>query len=734
MARQRNDSRTESGELSERYLVSRIAKLVEDGMGGEDGDVSSVRQTMFERYYGELYGNERDGFSKFVTREVLEAVEWALPAIMRVFMGGVKAVEFSASGPDDVEQAAHETDVVNYWFYDGNDEYSGFLTLYSWMKDTLLYPNAYVKVTFDDSEVDIETETYKGLTQAQLDVVEEGLKGQDAELQVMRKYRGRGADGVAQRLFDISVATEKVTAKIEVEPVAPDEVIIVHGHNKLDLDGAKFVCLRTKYSRTELIDMGYDEDELDEARADFDAEWASERTTRMFYSDESPDEDAGEFELESDEEFWRHECYMRVDYDGDGRAERRRIVMVGSKIFENEKTDYCPIVSTSAMPMPHKHIGMGYAELVADLQELHTTLTRQLLDNIYKQNVRRVFVNEQSMLSDNTTMDQLLDGESEVVEFRGPPSEAVMPEMVQPIVGDIASVIQMFSDRPQLRTGVAPQLTLDPSVLKESTMGAFVGAMEQASQRLELLARMFAETGLKRVFQKIHYLLRTYYTGTQQVQINKKWVPINPSTWKKRSNMSVNVGLGFNNKQAMITLLTTLLQIQREAMGAGLSNPEKIYNTLEQLVEQANMGHAGTYFVDPKSEEFKPPQPQKDAQMIAAEAQAKSLEADAKRRDAELKFNMEKWKEESEQRAAELMARLDELQQNYTKLVADNALKDAQIQKLNAEAVAAAQMPQTADDEFARGEARVRGGQQQQQKSKPAKNNDNSGKQEAKAA
>lgn len=732
MVRTRN--RNSDGELDDRYLVNRIARYVDEGINGENGDVTEVRQTMFERYYGEEYGNERDGFSKYVSREVLEAVEWGLPALLRVFMGGVKAVEFRASGPEDEQQAEHETDVVNYWFYDGNDEYTGFLTLYSWLKDILMYPNGYVKVTLEESEEE-ETQSYRGLTREQLLAVQavENDESRDVTVTVDRAYTGITSLG-RTRFFDVTISEWKTESRIEVAPVPPDEVIIEHGHTKLDVDSARFSCLRTQYTRSELVEMGYDDEELDDVGPGDDETWHDERVTRLFYSDENPEDDSGEFDLPSDETFWRHECFMRVDFDGDGVSELRRIVMVGTKIFENEDIDYNPIVSASAIHVTHKHIGLSYAEIVSDLQEITSTLTRQMLDNIYKQNVRRTYIDERAMLSDNSTMDQLLDGNSEIIEIRGNPAEAVMPEMTQPIVSEIAAVMQMFSDKPQLRTGVAPQITLDPSVLKESTMGAFVGAIEQASQRLELLARLFAETGLKRVFQKIHYLLRTYFEGAQQVKINKQWVAVNPSTWKKRSNMNVNVGLGFNNKQAMITLLTTLLQIQREAMPAGLADQKKLFATLEKLIEQANMGHVGTYFIDPNQPNWKPPEPQPDAQMIAAQAQAKSLEADSKRRDAELKHKIEmdkagmaEKKEGQELEAAKLMQKMEELQQNYERLVGELALKDAQIQKLNADAVAATMQPQTAEDEFARADTRVKGASG----SKPKKKTDDSKTKEA---
>jgi hypothetical protein len=701
--------------LDDKYLIRRIQSYVDHGINSADGDVTNVRQSMFSQYMGELYGNERDGYSKYVSREVLQIVEWALPALLRVFTGGVKAVEFKPSGPQDEQQAKHETDIVNYWFYDGNEESSGFLTLYTFIKDILLYPNGYVRVSVEeDTRQDVEQ--FEGLTTEQLDALDERMDDVTS-YEIDKRYT---AGGVI--FHDITVTTEKISKRIVVQPIAPDSCIIAHDHHMLDVDKAAFTCVREQKTRSQLREEGYSAAELENLNERDNDTWNSENVNRHFYVDEQPHEGDDAFDTEADEKFWVHECYMRVDYDEDGISELRRVVMAGTQILENEPIDFNPVVAASAIHVTHKHIGMGYAEIVADLQELMSTLIRQLLDNIYKQNVQRRFINESALLSDNSTMDQLLDGRSENIIVRGDPNMAVSQEQGTPIVAEIGAVIQQFGEQPQLRTGVAPQLSLDPSVLEKSTMGAFMGALDQASQRLELLARMFAETALKKVFQKIHYLLRTYFNESQQVQIGGKWVETNPSKWRRRSNMSVNVGLGFNNKQAMLGLLAQLLSIQKEALANGLADPAKIYATLEKMIEHANIGHVGTYFNDPTVPEFKAPPAAPDPQMLLAQAQADALRAEIARKDNELQAktkldtdtlaaNIARDKETAEVKAAELNLKLMSEKRAEREYQLKVSLGDAQITELNTRATKNGGVPAdtSADDEFARGERADKG-------------------------
>ncbi len=681
MARRKNQVK------DERSLVNLVADYIEGAINAEDGDVTIVRQTMFERYYGEPFGNERQGFSKYVSREVFKAVEWALPALLRVFMSGVRPVMFRATGPNDVEQAKLETDVVSYWFFEGSGspESSGFVTLYQWLKDILMFPNGYVAVSVHEEEEEVISR-YPQLSNRSLRALR--FKYPDARITKEETY-GEGQF----KVHDVAVSSVQTKRWVDVSPIPPDQCLIEHGHNKLDVDSARFSCIRVKYTREELRGMGYSDDDLDDAgSSDEDLSWASENVIRHFYVDELP-ESKGTDSSGDSEEFWYHKIFIRTDYNGDGVPELRRVIMIGSKIFENEETDYVEIVAATALLMSHKHIGLSYAETVADLQELMSTLIRQMLDNIYKQNVRRLFVNEQALLSDNQTMDQLLDSMSEHVLVRGAPAEAIMPEQIPAIVGDIATVIEQFKEEPQLRTGVAPQLTLDPSVLEKSTLGAFLGALDQASQRLELLARLFAETGFKTVMQKIHFCLRNYFTDPQEVEIRGKWAEVNTKEWKKRANMTVNVGLGNNNKQTMVTLLTTMLQIQKEAIPEGLASAANVYNTLERLIDEVNLGHTGTYFVDPREPGWKAPEKPPEPQMILAQAQAQSLQADAKRKDQELNWKINKEKEDQQIEITKLMQALEKLQHSYSELQSKLALNAAQITELNSKAAKESMQP-----------------------------------------
>lgn len=641
-ATNRDVSKRRAGKkMSDNQLTGLIGRKVHQAMNDEDGDLSDARQDYFDRYFGDLYGNERDGYSKFTTREVLETVEWVLPSVLRVFLGSDRVVSYDPVNMEDEEQAEQETDIVNHAILKANDG-DGFLALHHWCKDTLVNPVGYIKIDVVEEEK-TETQKYTGIDELALARLVE-----DEEVEILEQDTRTEMIDVRDpatgmpfqapmEVFDIRLRRTYSQNKMRLMPVPPEQALIDNDCSSTNLDTADFVCHRVERPFTELVNEGYDPELLNSIGTSEDHQYNDERVNRRFYEDEDPD--AEDEDDESMRTFWVHDCYLWVDYDGDGIAELRNVIVIGRTIFKNEPVDFQPLVAMSSILIPHKHNGVSLAEIVVDLQELMTTLTRQALDSIYRFNVGRKYISEDMLVEDGSTMEALLNTQSEFVPVRGAPQQGVMEEQRTSILGDIIPMLQRMDEQRQLRTGVAPNLTLDPEVLQQSTMGAFMGAIDQASQRIEMLVRILAETGWKQLFRKAHQLTKQNPDIVSAVKLRGQWIQDpDPESWRDRTSVTVNVGLGFNNKQQMLTLLTQLLGLQQEALPAGLTGPDKIYNTLEQIVTSAGLGEATRYFNDPTAPDYQPPQPQPDPQAILAEAQANALTSKSQTEQAELQI------------------------------------------------------------------------------------------------
>ena len=665
--------------MDDRELVAFLQRKVDNALNDEQGDISDVRQNNFREYYGMPYGDEEAGHSQFVTREVFEAIEWAMPSLLRVFTGNDRAVEFEPLNEQDEEQAQHETDIVNYYV---NRKNNGFLNTYTWTKDVLMNPNGYLKCWVEEKRV-VKHDFYSGVTMLTLQEFQEHPEYEITEATGYPQTIEDPETGqpIPVELYDIKVKKVSVERILNIRTVPADEVLVDDNLYSVDLDQASFVCHRVQKTASDLIEEGYDEDEVLSLGVVDDETWNDERTQRLFYEEESPDSD--EDEDGPLRQYWVHECWAKVDYDDDNIAEMRHIVFIGDTIFINEETGYQPLISASAIIIPHKHIGMSYAEAVSSLQLVGTVLTRQLLDNIYAHNDKRHFIDENWMLSDNSTMDDYLDSRSTAIVGQGPPSQHIMPETTSPIVGEILQTIEHFEEKTQMRTGVSPQLTLDPSVLKDSTMGAFMGALENASQRLELLVRVMAETGFRVLYKKVHYLMRQFVNSDISLKIRGAWVDANPSQWAARDEVLVNVGLGHSNKQIKLALLSQLLEQQKEFMGSGMVTVDKIYNTLEKIVDQMDLGAVSNFYIRPGSPEFQePPPPEPSIQEQALMIQAQTFQQREANRDAELQLRSQK---EAQDMRAEFFRLREELALQRQKADTERQEALARIQKIERE-------------------------------------------------
>lgn len=675
--------------MDERELVALLAGKIDSALNDDDGELSATRQKNLDYYLGEPFGNEREGYSQYRSREVLETVEWVLPALLRVFAAGDRAVQFDPIGPEDEDQAEQETEAVQFALARGN-EY--FATVYTWIKSALLEPVAYVKAWMD-REVKVTGEQYRGLTEAELTQLMA-----DPEVEVT-------AQSVSPAGIDVNIKRTCVYPKLRIEPIPGEETLIDASHNKLALDDCEFVCHRTKKTYSWLVSAGFDRDLLDEVSAESGRDWAGEKVNRLFTEDESWanwDDGHGDESLRT---YWVHEISALVDVDGDGVAERRRIVLIGDKIFENEEHDYVPIVALCAIPMPHRHPGLAEADLVKDLQLLKSTLIRQLLDNVYRVNRPRSRVGINALTDDGKTLQSLLDPMAEFIPCEDP--SAIIDEQRTSFVSELLPVIQFVTESQQTRTGIAPNLSLDPAVLQKTTMGAFQGALEQASQRVELLARIMAETGFKWLAMKVHRLLKEHSQRPQMMKVRGQWIEVNPADWRERENVSVNVGLGFNDRSKELMATQSLLAAQLQLIQFGIVNPQNLLQSASDLVTASGKKSPERYFSEPPP----PAPPQPDPNLLVAQAQAQAMQTDAQSKvmraqvegqKAQLDMQKAQFEAQLTAREQDLKLRESELKLQIAQLeaqiklaesqaavqntIADSGLKDAQRIKTLAEA------------------------------------------------
>lgn len=610
-----------SGEpMSDDELAAYVKIRAERALNRGDGALSEQRQDALDYYMAEPYGDEEDGRSSYVTQEVAEAVEWAMPSLIRVFMSGERVVKFDAVGPEDEPAAEQETDTVNHVLL---HQQEGFMEMYSWIKDALLYPNAYIKA-WVEYETMVRRETYHGLTRAGMHLLINNNPGLQVESWEEVPSETMTPFGPAlEVLYNIDVRYTLDEPRLNIMSLPPEEVLVGENCTRLNLDTSDFVVHRTKKMRTDLLEMGVPEEILNSVAATSTIDYHSERTNRMKTEDESPIRRG--IEHRSLQEYEVMEGRVKIDYDGDGIAEYRYVFMVGNHVVWNEEDDYQAICALGAIPQTHRHVARSLAHMMMPLQRVLSVLHRQLLDNLYRINVPREKVGRDALLDDESTMDALLDAAAQVIPCKDP--SAIQPHTIDSVIDQVLPVIQHMDDARAMRSGVNPGQSLDPNVLKESTLGAFLGAMNKASERLELMARVMAETGFRQLMAKVHRLNRQYLGKPTAYKIRGQWTEVNPAEWRERVNLTIDTGVGFGTREQEVALLMGILDLQKQGLETGLSTPERIFNTVSELVVATGRKNPDKYFQNPQLAPPKPPSPTEVLTIESLKAQVQMMQA-----------------------------------------------------------------------------------------------------------
>jgi len=591
--------------FTEEEILSKIDNEEQIAYGINDSQLSGERAEAINYYLGEPFGNEIEGRSQVVSFDVQDTIESALPQLLKVFVSGDEVVRFEPKSPEDVEAADQETDYVNHIVMEKNP---GFEIFYVWFKDALLSKNGYVKVYYEEEE-EYETEEYKGLTDGQLDML---ASDDNIEIEEHDAYPDPSVDmeSIKQQvammgqdpnmvpvamLHDVKIKVKEVNGEIHVKNVAPENMMISVDCIGTDLNTARFVQHRELMHPAEVAEtFDIDENEINTIMAEMD-EFEIESNARDIYSEQY------DRAVDTSEVLVR-DTYIKVN------GERKRYVVIGNKIvYREESCEHVPFACISPMLMPHRHVGRSYTDLTKDIQMIKSTLIRGQLDNMYLSN------NGRYAISDRVNLDDMLTSRpGGIVRVQGEPAASILPLQHAPFPPTSFTMVEYMDNMKEKRTGVtAYNQGLDADSLNKTAYG-MQQIMSAASQRLELVARTFAETGVKDLFLLVHRLVRQNVTKPDIVRIRNKWVNIDPREWKNRKDLSISVGLGAGNKDQQLMHINAILQLQEKALSVGLTTPEKIYNALAKLTQNAGFKNPDEFWVNPANtpeQEGTPPDP-----------------------------------------------------------------------------------------------------------------------------
>ena len=604
-----DEAETEAGVgMTEDELQVVVRAYISDAIQYIDDEISPVRAESTKYYRGDPFGNEIDGRSAVVSRDVRDSVQAVLPSMMRVFFGSEKAVEFVPRNANDVGMAEQATDYLNYIIKNDNDAIAIF---YSVFKDALMNKGGFVKWWWDDS-IEVHTHTFEGLDEGALGLIlqEEGVEAVSVE--------GRPAPGIppeqaqameaqgqpVPQIYDVEIKRRRKRNQVKIETMPPEEFFVDAAATSLD--DAMVVGHRTMATVSSLVALGYDRDVLEDhlsdqtAFVDNDEYWAR-------YSDNSAQGPVSAYERRR---VLYVEAWCLVDYDGDGIAELRRVCTVGNnyQVVNNEPADSIPFSMFACDPEPHVFFGSDLADLTKDIQRIKSAVLRGMLDSLSFALYPRTGVVEGMVDIDDVMNPEV----GSIIRMR-------QPNMVQqlnvPFLGkDAFPMVAYLDAMKEARTGqTAASQGLDPDVLQSTTRAGVTATIRGAEQHLEMMARLFADS-FKRMFKGILKIVITHQDRERVVRLRDEWVPVDPRVWDSSMDCSVAVGLGSGMTDERLAVLGQVATQQKEVLEKlGPRNPlvglGQFRNTLAKMLEVSGYPDSNAFF-KPLPLDYEPPQPE----------------------------------------------------------------------------------------------------------------------------
>jgi hypothetical protein len=628
--------------MTDTDLEAIMGQEIKDAVSYIDSDLSPIRARGTEYYRGDPFGNEEDGRSQVVAMEVRDTVSAMLPSLMRVFFSTENTVEFVPRGPEDVENAQQATDYCNYVF---NNDNNGFMVAYATFKDALVRKCGIVKCYIEDSE-SVRIEEYSGLDDQTLQIL---MQEGEADVQIVASYPDESMQGAMQidpmtgmplppaMMHDVQVKRKIVDKRVHVACLPPEELLL--SRQAMSFKDSPFIGHRKMATVAELIAMGYDEDEVMDYVGSSDLNDNEEALARAPLAN-------NQYLTESANPMMQRvlyvEGYAKVDFDGDGIPELRKMCFMGAgyKMVRNLPASYIPFVEFPCDPEPHTSPleAMSIFDITRDLQEIKSEVMRNTLDSLAQSiHPRTVIVEGQ------VNIDDALNNETGAI------IRARAPNMVQalttPFVGQAAFPVLDYLDQiKEGRTGMSKaSMGLNPDALQSSTKAAVAATVSASQGRIELTARLMAE-GMRELFKTILFLVTTHQDKPRMIRLRNRWVQIDPRAWDNTMDVNINIGLGNGDTNERIATMMQILAKQESILNQyGLENPvvspQMYVRTLKKVVELSGFKDASSYFADIPEGWKAPPAPQKPSpEEVLAQVQAESIRADIQKKAADLEL------------------------------------------------------------------------------------------------
>lgn len=578
-----------SGQEADKALLSLVKADIADAEAYQQSIIQPTVRERYNIYYAdkEYYANKFPVLSKtssLVSTDVADTIEWALPSLMKVFTGSDEVITVAGVTEEDDQNAGVMQSLLVYQLQRQN---KFFPILYNWMKDALITGMGIIKCYWERTEgytqetAQLNADALRNLTQTGVEIT--GVDGPDV-------------------MGDFTVTWNSpyyVKNSPKLENILVSEFL--YSPDAKNLEDANFVAHRKKVTMSHLRQK-----EREGIYANVDMvhpdsgpiSWITDQVEDVIGDHYTPLHNNQQDKAR--EEVTIYECYTKIDFNNDGVLEDMIITVAGDVILRAEP-NYMgrhPFFSISPTKDPHRiWVKRSYAELIGELQDMKVALTRQIVQNIALTNDPKMILAE-----DSINISDYIEGRKVIRKKPGSNmGEVAMTMPVNQLSPQTFQFLEYLEGQKENRTGITRyNQGLDANSLNKTATG-ISAILGQSSQRLELIARMFAETGIAELFRFMVSLNQKFVDQETVVRLTNKQLRISPDDLNGNFDLIVNAGISISTKESTIMTLQTMLTalMQANAAGVPIVTPQNIYNLFKKWIESAGFKNYSDYVTDP---------------------------------------------------------------------------------------------------------------------------------------
>jgi len=636
--------------MSDDQIEGIAQEAITDALSFIESEVADDRIKAQKYYNGEVDIGEEEGRSRVVATKVRDTIRQIKPSLMRIFLSNENFVEYIPTRPDQVLAAETATKYIHGKFQENN----GYRVLSDAFHDALLKKVGVVKCYWDEVQ-ESETHEFTNLTEEELTILAQDddveIIEQEVEMEIEIDEMGMQ---VETPRHNVKIMRRNSSGSLRIESVPPEEFFV--NREAVSIDDCYICGHRTELRVGELVEMGYDFDEVSELSGISyndtmsEAEQFERRGWDQMDDDESKQDPSMKLVAIT-------EAYMKIDVDGTGMPQLHKLILGGGEyqLLDYEPCSTIPFAIFESDPEPHTFFGNSIADLIVNDQDAATAMLRGVLDNIAMTNSPRL-----AMIEGQVNIDDLLNNEiGGIVRMRQP---GAVQEMSVPFVaGQTLGALEYYDQTIEQKTGVARASNgLDPNALQNTTATAVQMTQAAGQGQVEVIARNLAEGGMRRLFKLMLKAVAQNSPDEEMMRISgEMFMPIDPRSWDIDMNISINVGLGTGKEDEKAMALQATLQTQMQIYQTygpqnGVVSLTNIRNTLADILALGGMRNADRYYA-PMNQQIEqqlmaqmqqqaaqqPPPPDPNAALAQAQIQVEQIKAQTKMQEVQAKIQLE---------------------------------------------------------------------------------------------